>query len=125
MTKIIFAITIISAALFCGCGSPATNANSASNVANYINANTINSPVDNNLNANNAASKSTSPDPHAANVNTENRPKSNANANPIKKQKTDSLVDNVNKRADVIVNTQNGSVKKLKKNVDKLIKDLP
>ena len=121
--KIIFAITIISSVLSFGCGSPANNANNANNAATNVNANTIAAPIGNNSNVNNA-NKSASPDTHVANINTANSPKSKSNANPTK-QKTDSLVENVNKRADAIVNNQTGAVKKFRKNVDKLIKDLP
>lgn len=125
--KKIFAIVAFFALWIFGCSAGTSPSNNANNAPNRTNENTLNAAIDNNSNVNNIANQTALHEPQqlTKNSNGANQAKSNANVNSVKKQKTDSLVENVNKKASEMVNNQNGAVKKIKKNVDKLIKDLP
>lgn len=122
MKRLSAILAFLSLAMF-GCSSDSVN--NASNTANTVNGNIVNTSIENVSNVNGAVNRIISPESHAPASNTANQTRSNTNVRTKNKLKTDSLVDDSDKKADEIINNQNGAVKKLKKNVDKLIKDLP
>ncbi len=125
MKRISAIFLFLSLSLF-GCGSETSNVDNSGNSANAGNTNAVNSVTENAVNANGTANRVTAPESRTSTANSSmNQTRRDTNVNSAKKPKSEGVIESADKKVGDVINNQNGAVKKLKKNVDKLIKDLP